>query len=108
MAKSNKDATRFIQTSTVSRSYQQPLSLTKRSCENGCEQDESAVSGAIRTVAALTTVEGRQSVSGRRSALQQSKPAEHISTVSTHHAYKREGLRPYRACSLHVFYTFHR
>jgi len=32
----------------------------------------------------------------------------HISTVSTYHAYKREGLRPYRACSLQSLYTFHR
>src|SRR5215468_1765518 len=30
------------------------------------------------------------------------------SSVSTYHAYKREGLRSYRAYSLHVLYTFHR
>ena len=31
-----------------------------------------------------------------------------ISTVSTYHAYEREGLTSYRTYSPHVFYTFHR
>jgi hypothetical protein len=33
--------------------------------------------------------------SGAGSVPRQCRPAQHISTVSTYHAYKREGLRPY-------------
>lgn len=96
-------------------------------CSNGLEQDEKAVSGTIRVVQALTTRKREKSVSAlyptlelnttfghlskvdqRGSVLKELRPAEHISTVSTYHAYKREGLRSYRASSPNVFYTFHR
>lgn len=37
--------------------------------ENGCEQDERAVSGTIRAALTLTIREGRESVSAREEAL---------------------------------------
>jgi hypothetical protein len=64
--------------------------------ETGREQDERAVSGTICADPALTTRKKRESVSGGRgSAFERYRLVERISTVSTWHAYKGEGLRQY-------------
>ena len=44
----------------------------------------------------------------REEEAEQCRLAQHISTVSTYHGYKREGLRRYRTASLHVSYRYHR
>ena len=75
---------------------------------NGLERDERAVAGTRWPALAITIRKKREFLFGSGSVLKQCKPAEHISTVSTYHAYEREQFRSYRAASTQSLYLFHR